>query len=60
MIPKRQTDKVQFQPNRMFDSIAEMESWVKNNYPGARILQYWKCERIGCKIEVEVKAKAKK
>jgi hypothetical protein len=61
MIPpprKPATDRIQI--NRTFDSIDEMNVWVKTNHPKSVIVKTWNRSVICCEVEIPQYNKEKK
>lgn len=48
--PKKSSNQIQL--NRTFDSIAEMESHVANQYKGATIVKHWEVQCFACIIDI--------
>jgi hypothetical protein len=44
---------LRFQPNMLFESVDEINKWIKIAYPGqdVKLISSWKVERYACQIE---------
>ena len=50
--PKKASNGLRFQPNRDFDSMQELESWIQFTYQGkAKLVKTWETKVIRCIIE---------
>jgi len=46
---------LRFQPNRLFESVEEIEKWIKFSYPGktVKLIRSWSVQSLACQIEIQ-------